>query len=120
MLSALILAAALTTAPAVQTPADVRNPSGVVFTPSLDHAQVDAYELDILRPDGSVLQTLNIGKPAVVNGECAADVNVQPVAFGVGYSMRLRAIAGTAASDYAVSLNKFDRVPGGPSRLIAR
>jgi len=105
---------------AAQTP-DVNNPSAVTFTPSTDHATVDSYELDILRPDATVLQTLNLGKP-VPDGTntCTAPVNVQPIAFGAGYSMRLRAKAGTAVSDYTVSLNKFNRVPGPPTKLIAK
>jgi hypothetical protein len=105
--------------PAVmQTVPDVNNPSAVTFTPSTDHAAIDSYEMDILRPDGTVLQTLNLGKPAPnASNECVAQVNVQPVGFGTGYSVRVRALAGTAASDYAVSVNKFNRVPGGPTKV---
>jgi hypothetical protein len=104
-----------------QAVADVKNPSGVEFTPSTDHALVDSYELDILRPDGSVLQTINIGKPAPnAANVCAAPLNVQPVAFGTGYSVRVRAKAGTSASDYAVSVNKFERAPGGPAKVVAK
>jgi hypothetical protein len=103
-----------------QTP-DVNNPSGVTFTASADHASLDSYELDILRPDGTVLQTLNLGKPTPdATNTCSSPMNVQPIAFGSGYSVRLRAKAGTAASDYAVSVNKFNRVPGAPSKLIAK
>jgi hypothetical protein len=104
------------------TATDVDNPSGVQFCPSADHATVDSYELDILRPDGSVLQTINIGKPAVsaTDGSCTAAVNVQPVAFANGYSMRIRAKAGTASSSNVVAINKFNRVPGGPSKLIVK
>jgi hypothetical protein len=104
-----------------QSVPDVKNPSGVTFEPSADHANVTNYELDILRPDGTVLQTLNIGKPTPVNNVATAPVNVQPVAFGTGYSMRLRAIgAGGVTSDYTVSVNKFDRAPGAPSKLTAK
>lgn len=119
---ALILGVLAIAVPAQTPPADVDNPRGVVFTPSPDHAVIDGYELDLLRPDGSVLQTLNLGKPAIdpATGDCAADVNVQPVSFGLGYSMRLRAVAGAIASDYTPSVNKFNRRPGSPSRLIAR
>jgi hypothetical protein len=105
---------------APQAVADVRNPSGVEFEPSADHAQVDSYELDILRPDGSVLQTINLGKPAVASGVCAAPLNVQPVAFGKDYRVRVRAIAGGSASDYTVSVNKFERAPGAPSKGIVK
>lgn len=101
-------------------PPDVQNPSAVEFEPSIDHAVIDGYELDILRPDGTVLQTLNLGKPPVVNNLCTAPINVQPVAFEYGYSMRARAKAGAVVSPDVPSLNKFDRVPGGPSKLIGK
>ena len=103
---------------AMQTVPDVDNPSAVEFTASVDHANVDSYELDIQRPDGSVLQTLNLGKPAPdATGTIRANLNVQPIAFGNGYFVRVRAKAGTAVSAYATSVNKFNRVPGGPSKV---
>jgi hypothetical protein len=103
-----------------QTP-DVNNPSAVQFTPSADHSLIDSYELDILRPDGTILQTLNVGKPVPdATNTCTAPINVQPVAFAVGYSVRLRAKAGTAVSEYAISENKFNRVPGGPAKIILK
>lgn len=106
----------------MQTPVpDVNNPSAVTFTASADQASIDSYELDILRPDGSVLQTLNIGKPTPdATSTCLATVNVQPIAFAAGYSMRVRAKAGTAYSDYAISQNKFNRVPGGPTKVVIK
>jgi hypothetical protein len=116
---ALVLAFAAPAA-AQTAEAQIKNPSAVEFEPSTDHALVSAYELDILRPDGSVLQTINLGKPAPVLNICKASINVQPVAFGKDYSVRVRALAGTAASDYALSLNKFERAPGSPSKVIAK
>jgi hypothetical protein len=119
--SAAVLSMLLTGSSAAQPiPADVKNPSAIAFEPSADHAAVTSYEVDILRPDNTVLQTINIGKPAVVNNVATAPVNVQPVAFGTGYSFRIRAIVGTATSDYTVSLNKFERAPGAPSKLVAK
>jgi len=106
---------------AAQTVPDVNNPSGVTFTASLDHVGLDSYELDILRPDATVLQTLNLGKPTPdATQTCTAPINVQPIAFGSGYSMQVRAKAGTALSANSVSVNKFNRVPGAPSKLIAK
>src|SRR6266545_7559063 len=103
---------ALASAAVAQTVADVDNPRAIEFTPSIDDALVDSYELDILRPDGSVLQTINIGKPTPdATNTCTAPLNVQPVAFAVGYSVRVRAKAGTAVSEDAVSVNKFTRKP---------
>ncbi len=99
-------------------PADVDNPSAITFTVSADHAALDSYEADILRPDGTTLQ---IGKPAPdATGTATANINVQPIAFATGYSIRVRAKAGTAVSLYAVSLNKFNRVPGGPSKVTIK
>jgi hypothetical protein len=117
----LALFIALLLMPAVVSAQDVNNPSGVTFTASTDHATIDSYELDILRPDATVLQTLNLGKPAPdASQTCAAPINVQPVAFGAGYSMQIRAKAGTAVSSNTPSVNKFNRIPGAPSKLIAK
>jgi hypothetical protein len=100
---------------------DVDNPTAVEFTASTDHALIDGYEVDILRPDGSVLQTINAGKPAPdATNVVRVTLNVQPIAFAAGYTVRARAVAGTAVSPYSVSVNKFNRVPGGPSKVILR
>lgn len=105
-----------------QTVPDVTNPAGVQFTVSADQSAVDHYELDILRPDQTALQTLNLGKPTPdANGVCVAPLNVQPVAFGNGYSVQLRAVAigpdGPVSSPNVHSDNKFNRVPGAPSKV---
>ena len=117
------LFALLPAAAAAQTvPPDVKNPSAVTFTPSADHAAITGYELDIIKPDGvTVLQTLNVGKPTPdATNTCTAPINVQPIAFASGYSVRVRAIAGTSKSDDAISLNKFERAPGAPSKVTAK
>lgn len=100
---------------------DVTNPSGVQFTASPDHALLDSYELDILRPDGTVLQTLNLGKPTPdATNTISAPLNVQPIAFANSYSVRIRAKAGTAVSADALSVNKFNRVPGSPTKVTVK
>lgn len=111
----LLLIATVLGAGAQAPEVNVKNPTTVTFEASPDHALVESYELDLLRSDGTVLQTLNVGKPPVVNGVATATINVQPVTFGVNYSARIRARAGSAVSDYADSVNKFDRAPGAPS-----
>jgi hypothetical protein len=116
MVAELLLALAI-----LQPPADVNNPSKVTFTVSGDHEAVTSYALDILRPDGSLLQTLNIGKPAPdATGTAEAGLNVQPVAFGKGYMVELRALVGDAASDNVRGDNKFNRVPGGPGKVVVK
>lgn len=120
LVMAIILMASLWVV-SVYAQADVNNPSALAFTASADHALVDSYEADILRPDGTVLQTLNLGKPTPdATSTITAPLNVQPIAFAVGYSVRVRAKAGTAVSDYALSANKFNRVPGAPSKLTLK
>lgn len=107
--------------PAQPPPADVDNPTGVSFTCSSDHALVSSYELDILRPDGSPLQTLNGGKPTPdATNTCTVVINVQPVAFANGYQVRVRAMAGTSQSVDVASANKFNRRPGAPSKVITK
>jgi hypothetical protein len=105
-----------------QVPADVNNPTAAEMDCSTDHATIDGYELDILRPDGTVLQTLTFvgtSKPTPsATNKCRVSLNVQPIAFASGYSVRARSKAGTAYSDYAVSQNKFNRVPGRPGLPI--
>jgi len=115
MIAELLLALVL------QVAADVNNPSKIAFTVSADHALVSNYEADIVRPDGSVAQTLNIGKPSPDGaGNVEAPINVQPVTFGKGYWIVVRARANDAVSDDVRSENKFNRVPGGPSKVVAK
>jgi hypothetical protein len=105
-----------------QTP-NVKNPSAVEFIASPDHTALQSYEMDILRPDGTVLQTISLGKPvpAATTNLITASLNVQPIAFGVGYSVRVRAVAaGPSVSEWTNSLNKFDRAPGPPSNAVVK
>jgi hypothetical protein len=98
---------------------DVNNPRGVQFTASADHAQIDSYELSIFRPTGTLLQVLNVGKPTPdANNICTVQLNVQPISFGVGYTVQMTARAGTAVSDPVDAVNKFNRVPGGSSNVV--
>lgn len=120
MLRNTLLALLLLCLPAIASAqtADVNNPTAVVWTASTDHAQIDGYTLEILRPDGTVLQTIDAGKPTP-NGQnvCRLSINVQPVQFGNGYAMRIRSRAGSAVSEWEPSQNKFNRVPGKPGTL---
>ena len=102
-------------------PADVTNPSAVQWTPSTDHATIDSYVLDIVSPAGAVIQTLDMGKPTPdAQNVCQAPLNVQPVAFANGYTVQLRARAGSTVSTNAISENKFDRRPGSPSKPVLK
>jgi len=101
----------------VQPPPPLRNPSGLCFT-SADHANVTAYEIDIVKiTDGTVLQTMIVQKSAttMVGTEVRVDVNVQPVAFGT-YTFRARAVVATVKSIDSVPSDPWDRAPGQPSK----
>ena len=84
-------------------------PSRALFTPSADHAtNVEYYVVDIF-PEGAnpalanSVATQNIGKPPVVNGECAADVG--------------RMIMSLAPGRYIATVSAFG--PGGSTRSAA-
>lgn len=110
-----VLLLLLVVLPVLAQAADVNNPTAVTWTASADHATVDGYTVEILRPDGSLLQTLDALKPTPdATNTCRFSLSVQSVAFASGYSVRVRARAGTAVSDWSLSVNKFNRVPGKP------
>lgn len=114
-----------------QTP-PVKNPGGVTFT-SVDHnsAAVTGYTVEILRPDNSVLSTIQVAKSAttiVDPGTVATgprvriNLNVQPIAFG-NYTLRLFTVAtatapatGSVLSDPSPNSDVWERVPGPPSK----
>jgi hypothetical protein len=102
-------------------PPDVNNPTKIEWTASADHATIDGYTLDILNSSNVVIQTLDLGKPAPdVNNLCVANLNVQPVTFGSGYYVTLRARANNVFSAATVSQNKFNRVPGAPTKPVVK
>lgn len=102
--------------------ADVNNPGSLQFTASTDHATIDSYEMDVLKADGITVQLgpVNIGKPlpATTTNLITTPINVMSVPFGAGYTVRVRAKAATAFSLYAISTNKFNRIPGPPSNAV--
>ncbi len=121
-LSVVCLVFAMATVAHAQVPA-VKNPVGLAFTSS-DHnnTAVTGYEIDIVRPDGTVAQTLTIAKSAttVVAGEVVVALSVQPIAFG-SYTFRARTVASVPVNGSLVSVNSvpsdsWDRVPGAPSK----
>jgi hypothetical protein len=105
--------------------APVQNPGLVIFTPSPDHANITSYKLEIIRvSDGSVIQTLDVGKPApcvtacptgVAVGEASAAINVQPIAFG-DYTAQMRSVAGAVTGPASPASDPWQRAPGSPSK----
>lgn len=110
-----LMAGFAATAIALQT-GNVRNPSAIEFTPSADHAQIDSYQVEWVNSSDTVVATISVGKPTVGTGNLiTTTVSVQSLPFGINYYAKIYAVAGSARSDAAISVNKFDRVPGPPS-----
>lgn len=118
----LILILALILLPSIGYAQDIDNPRGVTFIASSDHAQIDGYDVEIVDGNGDIVQTLDGGKPTPdATNTCTVVLNVQPIKFGMGYTIRVRARAtstsGPVYSDYAISVNKFNRRPGNPTKV---
>lgn len=106
----------------------VPNPTRLHFTASLDHQAVTTYEVGwFLAGATDAVSTVDLGKPApdTVTG-CAspapcieAAVNVMPLPFAE-YTAKVRARAGTLASDWSVASNPFVRVPGAPGGPVVK
>lgn len=106
---------------AAQAQAPVKNPTAVEFT-SPDHALLTLYEIDIVRNDGSVAQTLILPKDqaaAQPNGDWRLTINVQPIAFGA-YTVVVRAVAGLVKSDNSLPSESWVRAPGPPSKPLVK
>ena len=89
-------------------------PSKAVFIPASIHDMVDRYVLDIfpVGSDPSVAAPLvsqNLGRPAVVNGECTADIRSMIASLPAGtYIASVYAVAleGTLRSDPSAPFSK--------------
>ena len=104
---------------AAQVP-PVKNPTGIAFTPSPDHAALTSYEADIRSSAGTVVQTISLGKPAPnASGEIVVTLNVQPIAFGT-YTIVVRSLAGSLSGPPSVPSDAWERVPGAPSKPTMR
>jgi regulation of enolase protein 1 (concanavalin A-like superfamily) len=84
-------------------------PTRAVFTPSVDHASVQSYLLEIFRATdnpatATPVATRNIGKPAVVNNEISVDIATLIQALAPGsYKATMSSVNGTARSRSAPS-----------------
>jgi hypothetical protein len=115
-----ILLGLLSLAASVSAQAPINNPTTIGFT-CPDHAQDDGHRVEIVSPAGVVVQTLDIGDPAAnASGEVIVDLNVQPIAFGAGYTFRVRALAGTVSSDPSAPSTAWNRIPGRPGITVVR
>lgn len=92
----------------------VRNPTQVVWTPSVDHAAVTSYRMGWFI-DGATepVQQADLGKPAPnAQNECIAAIPSYPI--GITYVAKLVAVAGSVTSDWSAASNPFLRTPAPP------
>lgn len=99
----------------------VRNPTKVEFTPSPDHAQVTSYEIGwFLGAATDPVSTVDLAKPIPDAANlCTAVINVMPLPFNE-YTAKIRAKAGTVASEWSLASNPFQRVPGPPAKPVVK
>jgi hypothetical protein len=104
---------------AAQTP--IPNPTAIEFTPSLDHAQIDLYEVGwFLAGATSPVSVTDIGKPTPnASNICRATINVMPLAFN-SYTAKARAKAGTTYSEWSDPSDIFLRQPGKPGKPVPK
>ena len=107
---------------AVASAQSIRNPSVATFTASPDHAQVSSYQIGYFLPGATdPVQTADVGKPTPdATNTCTITLNVQPLGFGAAYIAKVKALAGTVASDWSEASNPFDRVPGRPTKPVVK
>jgi len=100
----------------------LKNPTVAMFTASADHAMVDTYTIGYFAAGAtSPVQTADLGKPTPDGTQtCTVTLNVMPLTFGAAYTAKVKAIAGTAESDWSEASNPFDRAPGKPSKLVIK
>lgn len=93
----------------------LKNPTSVSFDPGADYDTIASFRLDILNTGGSVVRSIDLGKPPLVSGRCSAGVNVRPLEFGT-YSGVVVAIAAGVESDPSDPSAPFLRAPGKPGQ----
>lgn len=95
----------------------VINPGHVEYTVSPDHATLTKYTLGFFLPgatDPVQSQDLAIVAPDGT-GKVTQAINAVPLTFGVGYTAKLKAVAGAVSGEWSAASNAFDRAPLPPT-----
>lgn len=97
----------------------VKNPTTAVFTVSPDHAQVTRYEIGFFIGTAvDPVQVADLGTGTPVAGELSKPVPSYPI--GQTYVAKVKAYAGTIASDWSAASNPFYRTPATPGPVVIR
>jgi hypothetical protein len=102
--------------PAMVSAQTVKNPTGATFTASLDHALITSYTIGYFLAGATApVQEAGLGKPVPDGTQtCTVVLDTRPLGFGA-YTARVKALAGTVASDWSAASNAFDRSPLPPA-----
>lgn len=100
----------------------VVNPSAVTFTVSTDHADITSYTLGYFAPGATLpLQEVDLGKPTPVALVATVPINVKPLGWVTGYTVKVKAVASaTVMSEWSEPSNFFDRKPGKPGGPVVK
>ncbi len=92
------------------------NPTTVCFIAPADHDSLTGYMLDIIDPLGNMLQSIDMGKPAIdVNGWVMwEELNIMPKVYGRNYTSIVRAVVGAISSTPSLPSNAWDSLPLEP------
>jgi hypothetical protein len=102
--------------PTVAHAQTVKNPTGATFTASPDHALITSYTIGYFLAGATApVQEAGLGKPVPDGTQtCAVVLDTRPLGFGA-YTAKVKALAGTVASDWSAASNAFDRSPLPPA-----
>jgi hypothetical protein len=101
---------------------NIVNASVVQFTASVDHAVLTSYVLGHFMPGAQEpMQEVDLGKPTPDGtNTITATINTRPISFGIGYTVRVKSVAGAVVGEWSAPSNAWDRRPGKPGDPVVK
>ena len=93
---------------------NIVNAREVQFTASLDHAVLTSYVLGHFMPGATEpMQEVSLGLPTPDAAQVIVTaINTRPISFGIGYTVRVKSVAGAVVGEWSAPSNPWDRRPG--------
>lgn len=101
----------------------VVNPTTVTFTASVDHADISSYAIGYFAAGATApVQEVDLGKPTPgTGGVISVGIVVKPLGWVTGYTVRVKAVAGSGiVSEWSSDSNPFSRQPGKPGGPVVK
>ena len=116
------LACGLLAATVAQAQTTVVNPSAVTFTASADHADLTHYVLGYFAPGATApVMEIDLGKPTPVVDVITLPLNIKPLGWPQGYTVKVKAIAAVGVeSEWSLPSGPFNRQPGKPGGPVVK